>query len=336
VRKLVLGNAAYRKLDGICEGHITSEGAELQDGLVNAGWAIAGKNFSHYVPRYFNGTVEYLDETRVDIILEKLQPDVVFVQDPRDMQSESPGCFDKWTHFENIEALASYGGKKVLVFKDAGSGTEYQRLFAQKIHADALVCYYHDKSILKLSPWANDYRRIRIYHSVDGDVIARLNLSRYRSRGIVTGAAGNAMVYPLRYAVFRKTRQLDINQLPHPGYGNSGCKTPSYLTLLTDFKVHVATASVFGFALRKIFESICCGCIPITDLPDYDKLPIIDPWIVRVPNHIDMESLKILIDCCETSWEQRTAWLRATAAAGFYDYRAAGKRLDAAIRDLWS
>ena len=96
----------------------------------------------------------------------------------------------------------------------------------------------------------------------------------------------------------------------------------------------VATASRFHFALRKIIESVAVGCAPITNLPAWDVLPEIDEALVRVPDSISTSDLRSVIDEAERAWDLDRARHFAARACDFYDYRAAGLRLDAAIRGL--
>ena len=57
--------------------------------------------------------------------------------------------------------------------KDAGSVVEYQQQFAQRVGASMAVTYYHDRSVLPLSPWLEPLTRIRTYHSIDAALFRR-------------------------------------------------------------------------------------------------------------------------------------------------------------------
>jgi hypothetical protein len=111
---------------------------------------------------------------------------------------------------------------------------------------------------------------------------------------MVSGAASNA--YPLRQRVIRDALDLGVDVLRHPGYGNQGPRTPEYMRHLAGYKVHVATASMYGFALRKIIESVAMGCTVVTDLPAYDVLPEIDGALVQGP--ADGEHAMKSTACC--------------------------------------
>lgn len=308
--RLVLGNASY-------ENHITDEGWQLQHGLVHSGWDIAGHRFP-------------INSRDVNEILTVIKPEIIFVQDARDWDIESPGCFDKSVCFHNIEELHNLQKTfKLVVVKDAGTVIDYQRNFAEKIGAHAAVIYYHPEAVLAQSTWLEDYGLIRTYHSLDKEVCQKIDLTRRRERGLVSGALGPA--YPFRKRVMDLAGRLNIRTLQHPGYGATGSVVNQYLETLSRYKVHVATASKFGFALRKIIESVAMGCVPITDLPKFDVLPEIDEALIRVSPDINFVDLRNVINKAVNGWNQDKALHFAKKAQEFYDYRIVGQRLDQAI-----
>lgn len=328
MKKVVLANIDYRR-------HMTDEGEQLQAGLAAAGWWLAG--YGYHGERK-------LDSTNVREILRTLNPDVVLVQDKRDWDPANPGCFNRMVGFLNIESLAAVDRKYAVigVLKDAGNHNQhmvqYQNQSAHEIRADALVVYWSLDSVRKFSPWASEYSLIRTYHTVDAclcDAILPLHAigKRSRRRGLVSGA-NNPDVYPIRAMARKHARYLSIDDLKFPGYGNHGCKTPEYLFDLSGYKVHVATASIYGAALRKIIESVAMGTKVVTDLPQSDPLPYIDEALVRIPQSCTVRELKDAIDRAEAEWNPESAEFFAERARAWYDYRAAGVRLDAAICDL--
>lgn len=293
---------------------MTDEGEQLQAGLRHAGWTLAGYGYDD-------------DCCDVPELLERHKPDVVFVQDARDWDPRSRGCFDPRVSFTNVGALRLCPAFKVIVVKDAGSVVQYQRDFADAIRADAAIIYYHPRSVLAVAPWLAGYRLIRTYHSVDTRVIDQIDLTQPRKRCLISGAISG--VYPLRRDVWRKSHAWDIDRLRHPGYGNAGCVTNDYLRTLAGYKAHVATASRYGFALRKIVESVAVGCTPVTNLPAYDVLPEIDAALIRVPS--ESGSVRSAVDAAERDWNFDSAMRYAVKAASFYDWRAAGLRLSESI-----
>jgi hypothetical protein len=308
--KLVLANVDYRF-------HLSSEGDELQRGLEHAGWTLAGTG-------YDDGTRD------VPALAARWKPSTVFVQDKRDWDP-AMGAFRKDVGFFQLGMLAAHPEIfKLAVIKDAGSVIDYHRAFAEEIAADALVTYYHDWSVQAAAPWMERYPLIRTYHSVNADLISRLDLEGPRRRAIVSGAL-NARVYPLRESVFRHAADLGCDAMRHPGYSNHGHQTPDYLRRIAGYRVSVATASRFGFALRKIIEAVAVGATPVTNLPGYDRLPVIDGALHRIPDDATLADVKAAIAGAADAWDLDERLEYARRACDFYDYRAIGRRLDALI-----
>lgn len=307
--KVLLANSDYRN-------HMTDEGHQLQMGLKEAGWYLSGKGF--------DGLTNCVD------IIEKLHPKMVIVHDKRDWEPNK-WAFREDLGFQNLSALVDSIPVRLAVIKDAGSMVEYHRYFASEIKATALLTYYHKNAVEAQAPWMARYPQIRTYHSVDSDYIRTrcLDPDVGRRRGIVTGAL--SAIYPLRMMATRVCRNLEVETLYHPGYNNEGTRTYDYLVKLSKFKVHIATASRFHFSLRKIIESVAVGCIPVTNLPAYDVLPVIDQALVRVPDDISWQDLKEVVDKSEKSWDwdERRWW--AEKCLDRYNYIHTGRLLDSAI-----
>lgn len=309
--KIVLANRDYIT-------HTSDEGQQLQFGLQHAGWTLCGTGYGD-------------DCHDVAALLDRHLPEAVFVQDMRDMDPANDGCYDKTVGFHNLSALRDYPGFVVAPLKDAGSMHDYQRRFLDDIGADACVIYYHPQSVLAAGDWAGR-RFIRTWHSADAELIGEIPMAADRKRGIVTGAIGKR-VYPVRSKVFRHADRVGIDTLKHPGYGNAGRHTPDYLRTLAGYKVHVATASKYGFALRKIIESVAVGCTPVTDLPEYDVLPEIDGALLRIRPGAALWEVTDAVNRAERQWDldERMAW--AEKARKWYDWRAMGTRLSNAIHE---
>jgi hypothetical protein len=311
---IVLANSDYTP-SSAGAGHMTDEGHQLQAGLNAAGWPLVGHGFGD-------------DLADVPQVLERYNPDAVFVQDPRDWDRHHGGCFNPAVTFANVEALKSRPDLfRATVCKDAGSSVEYQHDFADRIGADAIVIYYHEQSVTRVAPWLAGRTLIRTYHSVDSAFIRTLDLTAPRKRAIVTGAVSS--VYPLRARVFGSFVSLGIHAVTHPGYGNSGTRTPDYLRMLAGYRVHVATASAYRFALRKIIESVAVGCTPVTNLPAYDVLPEIDGALVRVSEDASLKEMAAAIAAADARWNLDERMHYAAKAQAFYDYLAIGARLSA-------
>jgi len=319
VRGLILANRDYGPAGDGWGAHTSTEGMELQLGLAHAGWTLAGAGYG--------------DACRdVPTLLDRHRPEIVMISDPRDWDPASHGAFRKDIGFERVEALRNRPDIfRAVVVKDAGSVREYQREFFSRVGADAAVVYYHLAVVRELNPWLESAALVRTYHTVEPQHCVRVDPARPRKRAVVTGAVSK--VYPLREAVVKAARRIGVDVARHPGYQNRGAHTPAYLQLLAGYRVHVATASVYGFALRKIIESVAVGATPVTNLPASDVLPEIDGALVRVSPAASVEDVAAAVAAADRAWdpEERAAW--ATKARARYDWRVEGRRLSAALAE---
>lgn len=313
--KVVLANIDYRK-------HMTDEGNQLQEGLHSVGWVLCGRGYDG-------------DETDVVRILNNHQPGIVFVQDKRDWDPSSVGAFRKDVGFQGVECLQTVKNPpfRVTVLKDAATRRLYQRAFIEEeVNADAIVVYYDKEKVRELNPWI-DRPMIRTYHTIDGDYARALDLRGTRKRALVSGACSKE-AYPMRVMAKHWAKELGLDVLPHPKHCNRGTRTPRYLQTLSRYLVHVATASRYGFALRKIIESVAVGCTPVTDLPASDVLPEIDGALVRVQPPYDVPDVERAIEHALGTWDMGERLAYARKAQEYYDFRAMGERLDSAIEGL--
>jgi hypothetical protein len=308
VSEVVLGNVDYRQ-------HMTTEGDQFQTGLQVAGWIVAGRGFDDLVD--------------VPTILGRYQPRRIVVHDPRDWDPTSPIAFRKDVGFQRFRVLKDAAAFKAVVVKDAASSLAYQAKMYHGIRADAAITYYHDRSVQRHAPWLRNVPLIRTYHSIDADDLATIPHQLDRRAVVVSGALSKA--YPLRQRVVRDARVLGVDVIPHPGYGNRGARTPAYCRQIAQYRVAIATASMYGFALRKIIEGVAVGCTVVTDLPAYDVLPEIDGALIRVPSTINPPELAGVITAAVFAWDPVRAAMWAARARAFYDYRAIGRRLSTAL-----
>jgi hypothetical protein len=306
---VVLANRDY-------ETHMSTEGNELQLSLEYAGWWLSGRGY--------DGVQDCRE------IIERYQPQMIFVQDCRDWLPTSEICYRKDGAFTNLAAIGESGIPAFTVLKDAAGWHETQFWCASMIHATALALYYHPAVVDNVAPWSRHYPKIRMHHTIDISVLPPA-LDRPRRRGLVSGA--RASCYPVREMAFDQAGYLSIDVLPHPGYGNYRSFTPGYLETLVNYKVHVATASDYGFALRKIIESVACGCTPITNLPEIDILPAIDDALIRIPSTISKSRLRQIIDEAEYQWNVEERLEYARRARHYYDWRVMGQRLSLAMTE---
>lgn len=293
---------------------MTSEGEELQTGLESAGWTLAGFG-------YGDGCVD------VPTLLERHQPRIVLVTAREDWDETSSGCFNKHCSFKRIEALASHRDIfKVAVVKDCPGPFDRRKAWCEEIKADAIVLYYHQQSMLAVSPWLKDYPLVRTWHTVARGLCQKIvDASKWRASASVSGAKSTA--YPLRSMAFDNAAQIGLAVLNHPGYRVRRCHTQEYLKALSQYKVSLATASIYNFALRKLIEGIAVGCTVITNLPAYDVLPEIDGALVRIDSDLTPAQLKKIVQRHVEQYdpEQRLEWARR--CWDFYDWQVRGQAL---------
>jgi len=299
---IVLSNIDYEK-------HTTDEGLQLQRGLEHAGWKLCGVG-------YDDGCADVAE------LLRRHKPDVVFVQDVRDWLATCNICFRKDLTFTNLQALRDV--RAFTVCKDAWNWDTEHGWIAHTIGARAILHYYAESVVRDCAAsWIAPYRTLRIHHSVDADLCSEV-WTVDRKRALVSGA--KSAVYPLRDKAIGHAAQLGLDVRRHPGYGNKGADTPNYLRDVSGYRVHVATASRWEVAFRKIIESVALGCTPVTNLRADDVLPEIDGALVRVRTDCTFDELNDAIRRADALWDadERMEWARKAWA--YYDWRTAGTR----------
>lgn len=299
--------------------HTTDEGWQLMAGLSEADYALCGHNL-------LEPSVE------VGYLLRKYRPSIVVMQDKREWDGLTAG--GRKTHnsserFKDVDKLKFCPDIfKVTVLKDAQSNPEYHSQSAEEIGCHAWIVYYHPDIVCRLAPYVRRHDLIRVYHTVDVDVVPKFHLKRQRARDtILSGAISSA--YPLRTSLLRACDRGEMkgtDVLPHPGYHRRGSETPRFLRTLADYKVAICTSSRYGYALRKIIEATACGCRVITDLPVDDVLPFIDGNLTRIsPSTSPREVAELVKELC-SSYDDDVQRDHATFAR-WYDFRLAGQRL---------
>lgn len=300
--KLLLGMESFRR-------HMTSETWQLQLGLQAAGYTLCGRGL----------TVDTTDCRE----LAALKPAVAVIMDKREWDPQKPGCFDKQAEFKHVDALTQDPEVfRLTVLKDAHQDPDYHREASRQLNVHAWIVYYNAETVFRLCPWLRLSHLLRTLHSVASEEIPLFEDAR--NPAIVSGALGRG-VYDFRQRIHGASRRGELGEVDstcgsHPGYHARGCHTPVYLQILNRYKVSICTASVYGYALRKLMESLACGCRVITDLAGDDGiLPC--PGVRTVPRTISMADLRRVIAAEIERWnpvEQRCLAHQAQLA---FDYR---------------
>jgi hypothetical protein len=326
----VIKNPVYHKLDGknhnlmlaveAMKRHSTNEGWQLQIGLRDAGYKLRGSGFEDSC-------------TDVKRIIEKENPSTVIVQDKREWDGKTTNRVDTSGRFSNIQYLKDRSDIfKLTVLKDAHQNTSYHKESATEIGCHAWVTYYHQDSISKVAPYLRPEHCIRTYHSLNPNEIPELTPNRKPC--VLSGAVSPAH-YPLRHRLFSECCNIfGCDLIRHGGYHTNGPDTPEYLEMLAGYKVSICTCSIYGYALRKIMESTACGCVVITNLPSYEKLPIIDENLVRIPNDFPIVNLSKLVWRLWKQYDFDRQMELSRKCVEWYDYKNTTSRLATDIENL--
>lgn len=300
--------------------HTTDEGWQIMEGLQHVGYTLCGTRLdvnSVYVPSILNVT----------------NPVTAVVQDKREWDVNPKDFRDKSAKFISVESLRQRSDIfKVTILKDAHQRPPYHIASAMEIGCNAWIIYYHPRIVQHLAPYIRAEHLIRTYHSLDAAIVPPYS-PEGRAGCLLSGAVSGA--YPLRSMLVVKQMKLpQTTYLKHPGYHMQGCHTPEYLKTLSKFKVAICTASMYGYALRKIVEATACGCIVFTDLPSDERLPSIDENLVRVRRDATISTIiPILKKCLDVYDPERQAEF-ARRAIMTYDYRVQGETLAANIENM--
>lgn len=292
--------------------HTSDEGWQLMLALKHAGYSLCGHHLQHGI--------------NTDVILKETNPAVVVVQDKREWDKISKDFREIKAHFDNIRSLRKHDSFKLTILKDAHQKPTYHSASAHEMGVHAWIVYYHPRIVNHLSSFTRPQHLIRTYHSIDSSLVPEFNHERRRC--LLSGAVSS--VYPFRQRLIEAAQSLllpETDYLKHPGYHRRGTATPKFLTLLNRYKVSICTSSIFGYSLRKIIESIACGCIVITDLPHDDFLPGIDRGLVRVGNDTTVEEICDMLPKLYKEYDYNNQIMLASIAKNYYDYHAIGLRL---------
>lgn len=280
-RRIVLGVSSMRD-------HMSDEGYQITSGLASNGYTHVGHGLD-------------LPLTHIPDILKKTEPGTVLVQDIREWGKEGDSFRDLRAEFTGISELQKHPEIfRLTILKDSHQRPQYHSDAAQNMSCHAWVVYYHPRIVNNLAPYTRLEHLIRTYHSVDLDVVCDFK-PEIKEGCLLSGAISGA--YPLRKRIHNVARLLGIDVLAHPGYHRNGTNTPGFFKTLEKYKVHICTASRYGYALRKIVESSAAGCRVITDLPIDDVLPEIDENLIRISPDIPISDLSEVVRESVTSYD---------------------------------
>lgn len=311
--------------------HVTDEAWQLFAGLEHAGYALCGWGIDTPTP---GGPKK--DWRCVPGVLWEIGPGVVAVQDRRETDGLTAGgrrCPGPDMRLIHLEVLRDRPDVfKVGVVKDAQSDGPMHRAAAEECGTHAWITYYSPETVCRLAPFVRRANVVRTWHTLDPAAVPPYSPAG-REGCLLSGAVSAA--YPLRQRLIREIDKLPgVRLLKHPGYHRNGCQTPAYIQGLAGYKAAICTASVYGYALRKLIEATAAGCVVITDLPASDPLPEIDGNLIRVRPDIPTPDLADLLRSVYAGYDPERQRHYAARALEWYDYRSMGVRLAADIEIL--
>ena len=299
--------------------HMSDEGGQLVDGLGEAGYILHGRGYPN-------------PETDVTRIL-TTPPTTLFLQDRKEWDVEG-GFRDPRARFVNWAVLGKYPSIfKLTVLKEAHSRHIFHADTAQIAGIHAWLTYSHPRITKHLAGFVRPQHLLRVYYTLDPRAVP--TYSPEDRQGCLLSGAINA-AYPLRrrLVVFLDKLPREVYYKPHPGYHRNGTETPSFLKLLSRFKVAICTSSIYSYPLRKLIEATACGCRVITDLATDEVLPAIDGNLIRISPDITLPEVNEVIRTALAYYDPEKQVHYAQLALQRYDYRAEGKRLATEIEQL--
>ena len=303
--------------------HTTDEGNQLQEGLSHAGYSLWGYGYPEP-----NNSPSVLSP------ITKVNPRALVIQDKRewDYKTQRRHFGDPRSQFLAYEKLQELDCVfKVTILKDSHQRPEYHRESAKEMGVHAWIVYYHPDIVEHTAGFVRKEHLIRTYHTIDLKQVPTLN--HHRSGTVITGAISNA--YPLRERLLEEQHKFPkMEIISHPGYDCKGTHSNLFLHVLNRYKVSICTCSRYGFALRKIIESLACGCQVVTDLPIDDVLPHVDQFLIRIHPDMSTQEVREVCEKAEKEWTYSKAVTASTITKIHYDYRKMGEELLYKINQL--
>lgn len=302
--------------------HMTDEGWQIFEGLQHSGYYLCGWNLPYGI-------------TDCNTIIRDTNPSTIIVQDKREWDVAPRDFREHNARFYSINSLKERDDiLKLTILKDSHQKPLYHRESAEEMGCHAWIIYYNNKIVSHLAPYTRPQHLIRTYHTINSLIVPPYT-SNNREHSILSGAVSS--VYPLRQKLidaYNQGRLPDTSITKHPGYHRNGTCTPGFIAKLSRYKVSICTASIYGYALRKIIESTAAGCVVITDLPKDEVLPHIDGNLYRVKPDISPEEIRTILNltahCYDPDKQEHYAFL----AKKHYDYKIVTHKLTEDIENL--
>ena len=294
----------------------------IQRGLEHAGFPCYGKGFPGD-----------RDCTNMRVVCEREDPDLVFCEEWNTWNPDMPQPPSKDVGFVGYDWL----GEQESIFRvtkhaDPWGHPEKHAEWQQRFNPDVVVVRYEIDRCLKIAPYLDCHKLVRIHHSVTREYCPEVTAEGRDRVCLLSGSAGSR-AYPLRHRIWREVQELprwdDVFTIrPHHRWSRTGgSAVPAYMRELARHRVMFVGTSQWHVSFKKHYEGTAAGCIVVTNLPTSDVVPVVEENLVRVPDDIVAEDLAVLCRGLAREWDEEKQRDLAMRVVDRYDYREEAWRL---------
>lgn len=300
----------------------------IQAGLAAQGYTCFGKRFP--------GQQDCTDMRKV---VEREWPDIVHVEDWNTWNPKMRQKASLDVEFTNWEWLGQQPDiLRCTKHADPWHHAAEQKHFQQVFNPHAILVRYELDRVSRIAPYMKKDLLVRLYHTVTREFCQPIE---ERHKICLLSGALHGRVYPLRTRIWQEVKQLPgweetFTIRPHHRWLHSGgSAVPDYMKALAQYKIAFVGCSVWLAAFKKHYEATAAGCIVVTNLPETDKVPIVDENLVRVPDDITVKELVELCKDLAGGWDLEKQRDLARRVIERYDYRVEAARIHGILTERW-
>lgn len=259
------------------------------------------------------GWDNYIDNATLPSHMRRLMPDgcdVVWMY-----KSNGGGRPERPPHVQPLIEWKSIDALKVISINEFWWDAETRK---REVDGFDLAIAHHENDLPRFAEVG--ISAVHIPHSANVDVFRRTKpIEKREIDCLITGSISENH-YPLRCRLRNLvvSGRLSGELRAHPGYWQSNlsvndAQIKNYADHLGNAKISLCCSSKWRYALGKIVESMQCGCLVVSDMPD-DKLfqRTLGKYIVEIDNQmIDEQIVSIIRD-----WLSRPLEMIEQAKAG--------------------
>jgi hypothetical protein len=273
------------------------------------------------------------DCTDMRAVCQRERPDVVFSEAWNTWNPEMPQPASKDIGFDNYDWLGSQPGIfRVTNHDDPWGHPEKHAEWHRRFRPDVILVRYEIARVLQIAPYVERSKLMRIHHSVTREY-CRPVTAEGRDRVCLLSGASSERIYPMRARLWREVQQLPdwertFTIRPHHHWSRTGgSAVPDYMRALAGFRVMFVGTSVFKVAFKKLYEGTAAGCIVVTNLPETDRVPVVEENLVRVSDDIGAADLRDLCEGLAARWDLDRQRDLARRVIDRYDYQSEAARI---------